>query len=223
MSIRFLQRVIVLALAMSLIAVPAALSAGVLLGNYDTNDATPFGAGNQVQLYYDQSLFTESVTISSLTFFDHLQGDTFDPTTYTFILSTTTQTEATLSPNFAANVGGDAQVFATVNLSGPVDTSFSIQGTPFTYNPANGSLLIEIDKPGSTNPFSAFIDYSNSVGGIALIESFDNSGTGSIFTDYGAQILISPEPGTLALLATGMLSVLGLTCLRHRRAGQLHS
>src|SRR5262249_29951223 len=148
-----------------------------------TQDCVPFGCAHQAQFLYDASFFSGPISIDTLTFYNNSfdSPDTFDPATYTFKLSTTSKTAGTLSLSFASNVGADVQVFKTTAIAGdplPNPGSFSFTGTPFNYNPANGNLLLEVDKPDGAEAFKGYTDYNGSLAGVGRVWATDNSGSG---------------------------------------------
>lgn len=106
------------------------------------------------------------------------------------------------------------QVFGVYPIAAtPVPPSFTFNGTPFTYNPANGNLLIEIDKPDGNNAFSAFTDNNNGFSGVSRVWNTNNGPTGNVDLFYGPIVEITfgqaavPEPGTLCLLGIGILGL----------------
>jgi hypothetical protein len=75
--------------------------------------------------------------------------------TWTIALSTTAVNWNTLSSNFSANIGSNNTTVFTGNLSRPWafgDTLMINLSTPFTYMPANGNLLIDVNVSGVTTP-----------------------------------------------------------------------
>src|SRR5689334_739695 len=110
-----------------------------------------FAAGGIYQQVYAKGAFPGPVTITQIAFASKSTG-TSGPgiATYNFnvALSTTAVNPGSLSTNLASNRGADfTQVF-----SGPLTASITandqfdvvINITPFTFNPANGNLLLDV-------------------------------------------------------------------------------
>ena len=137
--------------------------------------------------------------------------------TYTFKLSTSTNDYLTPSATFANNVGADEQLFATVVIGGgPVPPVFSFTGAPFNYDPANGDLLLEVDKSASNGTFTAFTDYNGPNDPsfkVARVWNLDGTPTGEVDVNYGPVVnFISsaatvPEPMTLTLTGLGLAGI----------------
>ena len=146
-------------------------------------------------------------------------------------LSTTLAVPDSLSSTFASNVGLDDKIV----FSGPLSLSSSFIGpaggpkafdiiinltTPFFYNPSLGNLLLDVrDFSGEPSGLAGEFDsqftpgdpVSRAFGDIASLtaSTVDTEGLVTRFT-------ITPEPGTIGLLATAIvLMVRGL--LRGRR------
>lgn len=125
----------------ALLALAAAqpLVAGVIVGlPSEGGNCFPFGcsSGTHYQQMYAASQFSGPITITDITFYG---GDSIATGTYTFSLSTSPLNVFTMSTSsFAANIGSDNALFFSGVLGGPVSGSFTVAGTPFAYNPANG-------------------------------------------------------------------------------------
>jgi hypothetical protein len=135
-------------------AIPAA--ANVILGlpvDSGTGNCLPFGCGfshPEYEQVYTHGAFPGAMTITGLMFFN-TQINSHEPFlqngTWTISLSTTSADWNTLSGTFSANRGADnTQVFSG-DIGQPWafgDTLTINFSTPFTYNPANGNLLMDV-------------------------------------------------------------------------------
>jgi len=210
-----LKRALILATAFLSLATYA--KADVLVGTPGpgaVQDCVSFGCAIDSQFIFDSSYFSGPISISELKFFNSVVDtpDTFDPGTYTFKLSTSANDYLTPSATFANNVGADVQLFATVVIAGgAVPPVFSFTGTPFNYNPANGDLLLEIDKTGAASTFSAFTDYNGPNDAnfkVSRVWNTDGSATGNVDINYGPVVQFGT--GTAAVLEPMTLTLTGL-------------
>jgi PEP-CTERM motif len=205
------------------------------------NNGFPFNLGNfglssmRYQQVYAASEFSSlggPVLITAIDFRpDASIGGAFSSTLsdIQIDLSTTSITPSTISSTFANNVGGDdLTVFSgALSLSssftgpgaGPKDFDIVINLiTPFLYDPANGSLLLDVRNfgGGSTTQFDADTT-TTSVGRVWALSSAAETGT----VDGGTNALVTqfvftetPEPSTISMVG---LAVLGLGMARLRR------
>jgi hypothetical protein len=216
------------------IIVPNSLSA--VEGN--GNNHFPFDSTSpqRYQQVYASSQFGSGGFITQLAFRpDGLVGHAFSVTigNIQIDLSTTLAAPDALSSTFASNVGPDD----TIVFSGPLNFSSSFTGpvggpkafdividltTPFFYNPAAGNLLLDVrnfsGEPsglagGFDSQFTAGDSISRALGDIAGSTAFviDTEGLVTEFT-------VTPEPGPIGLLATGIVLIFGRLPRRRRRA-----
>jgi hypothetical protein len=192
-------------------------------GNPFDGDCAPFGCTVEYQQVYGAGQFSGTITITDLTFFnDNFVPGSIAPADYTISLSTTSAAVNGLDTTFANNLGANNQVFFSGALGGLIGPTnqFTITGTPFTYNPADGNLLLSVTSDGDGLQFSAFLDYlSNAPAGtFSRISSFDTSGiadtvqddTGLVteFTYSPTTTSAAPEPGSWPLLGPGLIAML---------------
>ena len=176
------------------------------------------------QIIYDASNFSGPIAIDTLTFFNSVEDD---PDTFggpfTITLSTTSAPISGPSATFADNVGADAQRFAVfapgVGFAIPMPT-FSITGTPFNYDPANGNLLLDITSPNNNAEARGFIDADGLDGifAVSRVVSFDCPDDGCVGLNRGPVTQFRgspvPEPGTVTLVGIGLC---GAAVARRRR------
>jgi hypothetical protein len=161
--------------------------------------------------------------ITDITFYNtNFPGD-FSPSTYTIHLSTSNFPVNALDTSVLSNnVGADNALFGVFPLSGAVPAgSFTLSGGPFTYDPANGDLLIDIMTP--SKPFgSVFLDAMNGDFGTdsSRAHNYDSG-----FTSFGlvtqftftAGATAVPEPASLTLLCIGALGIAGYAGIRRKK------
>jgi len=156
-----------------------------------------------------------------------------------FDLSTTSAAPDALSSTFASNVGADnLSVFrgafdiSTANTgpaAGPRDFDIVLTfTTPFLYDPGAGNLLLDIRKfsteqtfffDAEDTPGDAVSNARNTTDVNAATANLNNT-TGYVarFTFAPAPGGVVPEPGTLALAATGLLPLARAVVRKRRKA-----
>jgi hypothetical protein len=168
---------------------------------------------------YNQNLFTAGpIRITEIDFYDTLvfnPGQHISDAIYTLSLSTTSKAVNGLdTTNLNNNVGANnTQVYSHFR-NDPValgDTIRFILDTPFDYDPSQGNLLLDIQRPMAGPLTFLFLDAMNG--------TFDNQSSRA--HDYGAGFegfgLVTgfeyapspavPEPASLALAAIGGLGL----------------
>lgn len=154
---------------------------------------------------------------------------------YTIRLSTTSRAVDGLGDNFNSNWGADVQNFFVGVMGG---NTLTITGqTAFMYDPTMGNLLLDItvhsqtgnggylmrdaessaqfNNPANRDQMSSRIG-TNTTTAVTTGLPFTRSGGYKTEFGYASAITTTPEPGTWALLGTGML-VLGGIGIRQRR------
>jgi hypothetical protein len=198
------------------LAAPAVHADTVVIGGTNIANVFPFGVNNYVGAYqqvYGNTAFTSgTVTITQIAFASTSPG--VRTLNLSLGLSTTTRPVNGLSTNYSENRGPDftnvfsgVQTFTPTPSAGDFDLVFNI--TPFTYNPSNGNLLLDVFINSSSGEFVSFVAGNNSP---QTSRVFNLAGTGAptadmmgLRTQFTAEAI--PEPTTLLLLGTGLAGV----------------
>ena len=103
-----------------------------------------------------------------------------------------------------------------MNLTGQTLVALTVAGTPFVYDPAGGNLLLDIRSSISASGRAFFDARIGDADG--LFSRAHNFGSG--FTGYGLVTQFNtstvPEPGSIALVGTGLLALLGMGAPRRQ-------
>jgi hypothetical protein len=205
----------------------------------------PFGCvrpgGDRYQQVYAASNFLLPFTITDISFFntEFVTGGDQNSGTYNFWLSTTTKAVNGLDADMNANVGTN-ELFGSFVLTGgaPPVLTFATTTGGFVYDPSLGNLLLDIQitgisHVGTSTATEVYLDARN---GTALPTQFSRmhnfgavpagfanyglvtmfEGTTGSGSDVNSVVGVVPEPGTVFLLATGLVG-LGMATRRRQK------
>ncbi len=210
-----------------LMAIPAVADVTVgLPPDQGTGNCFPWGCAYnaEYQQVYAQGAFSGPITITGLQFYNTQVdfGSTQLPSgNWTISLSTTPVDVNTISSNFGSNLGPDNTTVWSGNINQPWtfgDTLTITFTTAFTYNPANGNLLLDVVGSGITLPGGiTYFDVNSTDGTMSRVycPGGISCGTGVVNNGYGLVTTFvagttTPEPGTFMLLGSGVLGLAGM-------------
>ena len=211
-------------------------SAGVVVGlPPDTGgNCFPFGCSYNAeyqQVYNSGQFGVSPITITNLEFYNtqfDSSSTSMNTGLWTISLSTTAADWSTISSTYASNIGGDNTTVFSGNLSQAWafgDTLQILLSTPFTYNPLNGNLLMDVVGSGVSAPGGEIFFDKNSTNS-AFSRVYCSSGIacspGAVDTGFGLVTGFStgsggvPEPSSVVLFGLGV-AVFGLARRRLSR------
>jgi hypothetical protein len=190
-----------------------------------------FGLGTYEQVY-SSAAFPGAVTIQALSFFDTVIHNGGQPAggTFTLDFGYTSMMPDNLSLNSASsNLASANQVFFTGSLPALSRGVLAFTGTPFSYNPDNGNLLLTVTVSNPSDKYiyleldeAANVDqttnaYFGTYGGHAYSGGNDYGGLVTKFTyTTDSNPGSVPEPGTLYSVFGGILVSGSVATLRRR-------
>lgn len=213
-------------------------TAGVVVGSPadpGTGNCFPFGCAysGEYQQVYNAGQFSGPITITDLEFYNtqiNAGATLMNSGNWAISLSTTAADWNSLSGTYASNIGADNTVVFSGNLSQSWAFGDTLQitlSTPFTYNPLDGNLLLDVVASGTSAPGGSIyfdtngydnggFDGNNYLGRVYCNGCYPtgvvNNGYGLV-TGFDAGTSGVPEPATEALFGLG-IAVFGLVARR---------
>ncbi len=227
-----------LLLAMAILTFSGKAAAGITRvgspADTGTGNCMPFGCGynGEYQQIYTAGAFSGPTTINALQFYN-TQNDSsataINSGNWKISLSTTSADWNTLSATPGANVGPDNSMVFDGDLSQSWIFGHTLTislSSPFTYDPSNGNLLMDVLSSGlpaigSTGSSSIYFDTNgfdsgnydgNSIMGRVLDNGTVDSGYGLVtgFDSVSAPVTSVPAPTTLLLIGPGLIALTSL-------------
>ena len=213
--------------AMALCATSAFATSITIGATTGPNNFFPFGCGptcgpqyvGEYQQIYAASAFGGPITIRQVAFETVRSGSL--SSNFALSLGTTAATPASPGSNYAANKRPDLTAVFTGTIvvpspgSGTFDFIINLT-TPFTYNPAVGNLLLDVNIIADTGDTAFIAGDSTDTG---RVFNFGGTGAATGGANYGLLTRFSdvavPEPASLTLLASGL--AVAARRWRHRR------
>jgi len=211
-----------------------AVPGSVTVGNYNTGNCYPFmcndsgtssGQSIDYQQVFTQSAFSGNTTINSISWYYASQfggNDVILGGSYAFYWAYSANPVNGLSSNLASNVLGSETLVGTATVPAGGETygsTLTLSGfTPFTYNPANGPLLLEVVVDNQDNVSNGSGNGYNEADDTGSVTSrawcLTNVGcfadSNGLVTTFGTTTTTTPEPSSLLLLGSSLVGLAGV-------------
>jgi hypothetical protein len=222
-KLKFVLAFVAASLAAPIIATPS--TAGTLVigapGDPNSGNCFPFGCTSwapEYQQVYASTDFPVAIKIKDLEFYDYNDAPgVVNSGTYTFSLSTTSAAVNGLNlSDLAANIGADNTTVFSGSLPSISGGVLHIElSTPFSYDPLNGNLLIDIYSADASRTSDFLFMDARNLTADGLFSRAMTPGCCGGFADHGLVTGFStvPEPSTWALILLGF-AALGLAGYR---------
>jgi hypothetical protein len=195
------------------VALPA--MADIIIGNPpNSNNCIPFSCrsidnGNYEQIY-NSTAFSGSINIGSLSFYDTLlnQGPNqgIANLNFSLLLATTAQSV----PD--GTIPNNAVLFGNYSLNGGLfafGSTLTFTGAPYLFDPNQGNLELILETSGGSDPNSGVFTGFDATAGGPFSRWCGGCGNGQgygLVTGFETAV---PEPGTLLMMGTGLVGVVG--------------
>lgn len=202
--------------AASMGSIPTTASASVTVGVGDTGNCYPFlcndsgvstGQSIDYQQIYSSAAFSGPISFNNITFYPWTGGSS--PVlsgNYTITFSTTT---ASLGAGYPVGPLSNIQTFFSGALGGETG-DVSISGASYSYNPADGNLVMEVVATDQANvpnySGNGYMEADDS--GLVESRAFAFAGSSSGYSDAVGLVTTFatgvPEPTTWVIMLTGL-------------------